>query len=624
MLHSANSACRAVRVRCGSLSPLRLLCSTLLTAGCQAPPAASAPPVSLSFDEPVEVAVFGKPRDLIVVPEALLVLTQHGRGLGLFESRDGGKTWTPAVDWIDRATEAACYHAACRRLHGVARDDSAMVHRLLPTDRSPATITRAAHPPLIIRLDCTDPGRLGVIWVDRSSGWMELYFSQSSDEGKTWSPAALVNHESRGKPLLFVHSNLSRSNDAWNVIWSESRRPSTEFDLYASQSRDGSVWSPAIRINDDQTPGWQDFPAVTGRGGSLFVVFSDYRDLNRFGDREANIYFARVEPTARTTWPNVRVNDVDRGFQTVPRTALSSDGEVLVAGWEDYRNNLFGDVYASVSADGGKTWSANQRVNRNTEPLQTRITSLRPLPGNRFVFLYHQFFPVRRSFLRWAGVVEGAAVEAAGLPPVAQSGQRQAPLLQNLKAGSVLVENNFDADGLGLWRRLEGSWLQSDGRLLGFGMPLAVAGLSERPLRDFVFEGRFRLHPMEHRSAILGFRARRSEGAALAPDRLQGYSIWNHFRIGVKLYESGVRYYPEENILPLADRAFPFRNDTWYRFRLVVAGSALDYYIDDEWMLSFEGLSTEPGSLVLAADSPVEFDDLRVTSVVTEESTDRR
>jgi hypothetical protein len=105
------------------------------------------------------------------------------------------------------------------------------------------------------------------------------------------------------------------------------------------------------------------------------------------------------------------------------------------------------------------------------------------------------------------------------------------------------------------------------------------------------------------------------------PARDRYYVIGNSFRVGVCL---GLRTDDRPPVIwgafalhgrPLAEHRFPFQNDRWYQFRLVVAPERVDYYVDGSLMLSYEGrLQLPPGSIGVGgfSSAPTYFDDIAV------------
>ena len=81
-------------------------------------------------------------------------------------------------------------------------------------------------------------------------------------------------------------------------------------------------------------------------------------------------------PAEDLDWDDdIRVNDdTGSGIQLRPDLAVSGDGR-LYAVWEDYRNGTYpsaGDIYFAYSTNGGKSWSANVRVNDDGPAAATR------------------------------------------------------------------------------------------------------------------------------------------------------------------------------------------------------------------------------------------------------------
>jgi hypothetical protein len=96
---------------------------------------------------------------------------------------------------------------------------------------------------------------------------------------------------------------------------------------------------------------------------------------------------------------------------------------------------------------------------------------------------------------------------------------------------------------------------------------------------------------------------------------LSGYLVDNHFRMGIKLGSSKEGFDPHFLVARfLQDRWFPFQRSRWYSFRLVVMGQELDYYIDEQWMLSCNELAEHPEGKILLGNRgyPVEFDNIKI------------
>jgi hypothetical protein len=247
---------------------------------------------------------------------------------------------------------------------------------------------------------------------------------------------------------------------------------------------------------------------------------------------------------------------------------------------------LTGDIYTSVSGDGGESWSRNQRINVTAQPEVMVPPSLAARRGGGAYVQWQQVRgETRRCFIRRITPGEPGAAPA---DTVSLSSRPMGPLIQPLPERRLLIQERFDQGSLGGVRPLAGSWVVRGGVLLGFGFVPAFAELTDHPLRDFTVAGVF-----------------------------EGYFLRNHFRRGVMLSRTRFEIAPGRppailGTEPIGDRWFPLRQDTWYTFRVAVRGPRLDYRLDDSWVLSADGLDARPGVVVLGADprGPVEWDDL--------------
>jgi len=129
----------------------------------------------------------------------------------------------------------------------------------------------------------------------------------------------------------------------------------------------------------------------------------------------------------------------------------------------------------------------------------------------------------------------------------------------------------------------------------------------------YILRGRFKLDPVHHQMAYLYFRAN--------PATRRCYVIGNGFQTGVCLSREEddappLIFGPFALVgRPLAQRRFPFRNNRWYDFTLVVTPERVDYYVDGGWMLRYEGeFQFPPGRVGIGSfgAAPTYFDDLAV------------
>ena len=130
-------------------------------------------------------------------------------------------------------------------------------------------------------------GNLSVIWEDDSIGDYEIYFSRSTDNGVSWSPAVKISNYSTSfhKPIItsdrLGNPNVSRPHIAIdnagniNVIWNNHLPENV--DIYFRRSVDGGEsWSPLINISNNQEDSYNPSITVNTLGDLNIVWFNWY------------------------------------------------------------------------------------------------------------------------------------------------------------------------------------------------------------------------------------------------------------------------------------------------------------------------------------------------------------
>ena len=196
-------------------------------------------------------------------------------------------------------------------------------------------------------------------WEDSRSGNPDIYFARSTDGGATWSANVKINDDA-GSADQRNPSLAADESGGLYVVWSDRRNGN--YDIYFARSTDGgNTWSANVKVNsgadslDQRTPSL----AVDGSGG-LYVAWND----GFYGSAalSADIYFAQSTDGGATWSAQVRLDDdTNSAFQYSPSLAVDGGGN-LYAAWDDRRNDE-SDIYFTRSSDGGATWSANVKVN---------------------------------------------------------------------------------------------------------------------------------------------------------------------------------------------------------------------------------------------------------------------
>ncbi len=449
------------------------------------------------------------------------------------------------------------------------------------------------------------------LWTDRRRGFISLFSSASHDGGLTWSPNQAVEYDFRegeqSAPQL-----LMGAGGRLIAIWIDWRDRQTLADIRSSYSDDGGRhWSASQKVSDDTEHVWQVEPSVVARGNKVFVAFRDFREAGEEGDNDWNIYFARSKDNAATWEKNVRVNDIQQGEDSDPRLTVDEHGTLWCA-WKTGRQSIFGDIALSHSADDGRSWSASAVLNEGRELMARQPLPLIPLSGGRLLCAWLESgFESNRSQLAW---LEPATELASAASREANSG-RTPDIVGAPSPGEVVFSDDFSNGSKDRWQVTSGLWTVVDGTFMGVELTAQSAFSSyarvEEPDRYIVL-GRFKLDPVAHYAAQLNFR--------WDPVKNNYYHITSRFRFGVwmGLRDGDPRAHASGSQLssrPLAQRRFPFQNNRWYEFALVVAPERIDFFIDGRLMLSHaEQLKLPPGRFGVggASRAPTYFDDILI------------
>lgn len=195
----------------------------------------------------------------------------------------------------------------------------------------------------------------------------QVRIATSQDGGKTWSvPGTPVDDSSKA-----FDSEVAWGRDrSLVVVWSDERRASRLFDVYARRSPDGgATWEAPVHLSRFPLNGPTDYharPLLASDGAASFwSVWIGYR-----GGRSA-LYVNRSTDGGRT-WTSPRALTGDS--RSVYAHRLVHAGDRLMVVWQDTRTGK-DKIYAVTSSDRGETWSAPARVDHLPEEKNAVVAS---------------------------------------------------------------------------------------------------------------------------------------------------------------------------------------------------------------------------------------------------------
>lgn len=191
----------------------------------------------------------------------------------------------------------------------------------------------------------------------------DVFYAVSTDKGVTWSTPALVNKYGDSDSTLDDNPVVAANGDHWFISWHSRMQPDgssgSDYDLYGIYSDDAGVtWSDPTALNPDaQSDSDTDyFPQVDiNANGKGVLAYSSEND----GDLD--IYAIMTNDFGKTWSAPVVVNSdhaSDTAMQDYPTSVVFTDDAIAIA-WEGKTPTTGSDVEAimSYSTDNGASWA---------------------------------------------------------------------------------------------------------------------------------------------------------------------------------------------------------------------------------------------------------------------------
>jgi hypothetical protein len=165
-----------------------------------------------------------------VGPNGEIYVTWSGpKGLVMQVSKDGGKKWLPAEQFVDVQIEG--------------------------WDLDIPGMNRANGLPILVSDLSNGPNRgtLYLNWCDQRNGKKDTdsWLSVSKDGGKTWSKAIKVNQDSSQRHQFFTWMTIDQSNgNLYFVYYDRRNHADNATDVYLTRSADGGQTFQDVRISD--------------------------------------------------------------------------------------------------------------------------------------------------------------------------------------------------------------------------------------------------------------------------------------------------------------------------------------------------------------------------------------
>jgi hypothetical protein len=162
--------------------------------------------------------------------------------------------------WYDDTPAAGYYQIYCRR----SKDGGST---WLASQRLTWSSAWSMYPALAL----DKSGNVHVVWEDHAPGNYEIYSKKSTDGGASWLAGKRLTSNSGGSenPDIAVDS----LGNLW-VVWDDETPSGYEEIYYKASTNEGSTWIPSQRLT--WTAGSSEFPSIAADSdGHIHVVFED-------------------------------------------------------------------------------------------------------------------------------------------------------------------------------------------------------------------------------------------------------------------------------------------------------------------------------------------------------------
>lgn len=227
------------------------------------------------------------------------------------------------------------------------------------------------------RLSIGPGGHISLVWAEERDGRsQDIFFNRSTDQGKTWQKEDrwLDQDKPAGSRSSAPQMHNDGKGHVY-VVWRTKHQDGKKDILFTASKDFGATFGPKRKLNRGDGAFAPEISA-DGKG-HVYVVWPDERAEGTVGGEgkkkraSHHIYFTRSDDHGES-WPDqeIKLNGgpedpskpVMRGW---PQIRSDDQGHVSVA-WFDNRDG-WGTIYFRASGDFGKTWQEERRLKEETK-----------------------------------------------------------------------------------------------------------------------------------------------------------------------------------------------------------------------------------------------------------------
>ncbi len=205
-----------------------------------------------------------------------------------------------------------------------------------------------------------------VVWEDKrnfDATGSDIYIKSSKDNGKSWeSEEQLTFNANQWDPRIAAYDEYV------HLTWLDERNmESANYDIYYKRSTDtGSSWDSEQRLTSDPSIQWRQ--SIAAYGDYVYVVYEDHREWHYppGGSKGIIVHYARSADGGKT-WSTENRLPTEGVWQQYPDVAVIEDRVYIT--WSDFRAffDSWIDIWLITSIDNGETWENDTRITEDSK-----------------------------------------------------------------------------------------------------------------------------------------------------------------------------------------------------------------------------------------------------------------
>ena len=215
-------------------------------------------------------------------------------------------------------------------------------------------------------------GTFWIAWFSDRSGNFDIWYSNSND-GTNWSPGKQITNDGS---VDWIPSLIQDLDGTFWIAWSSNR--SGNKDIWLSNSNDGRNWSIPIQLTINTNE--DDFPhLIQSPDGNFMIVWARHHPDNEkpgYSNPTSEIFYSTS--TDGITWAAPVQLTNDSSVDTLPCIYQDSGATYLIS-WTSDKTDIFGDILCS-SITQNKQSNLIQLTSKKSSDYSPKI--IKSLDGN--------------------------------------------------------------------------------------------------------------------------------------------------------------------------------------------------------------------------------------------------